>query len=221
VLLDYKDLNRHETLFESSLSIAWNGKHVHVAPPNSQGLALLVMLGLSEAQPSGPPEDGSDALLDPAAYLVRKHAAFRIRDTYCADRRRVRIPDDLLNLETLMNLELDSPNICTTPSVGDTSTLVVIDSDGNAVSWVQSLFESFGSGVVCPNQGVVLHNRAMLETLDDHPVKGLKAGYRPFHTLCPALVTTSQGVDLAIATPGDHGQPQTLFQVIRRPLSGQ
>ncbi|WGD51095.1 gamma-glutamyltransferase [Bradyrhizobium sp. CB1650] len=99
---------------------------------------------------------------------------------------------------------------------GDTSKLVVVDAAGRAVSWVQSLFEAFGSGVVCQNHGLVLHNRAMLERLDDDPMRGLRGGFRPFHTLCPALVTGNGGVELAIATPGDHGQPQSLFQVVRR-----
>jgi gamma-glutamyltranspeptidase len=92
----------------------------------------------------------------------------------------------------------------------------VIDRQGQAVSWAQSLFEEFGSGVVCPDQGVVLHNRAALERLNDDPVHGLRGGFRPFHTLCPSLVTSDDGTIAAIATPGDHGQPQTLALVIRR-----
>jgi gamma-glutamyltranspeptidase len=217
VLLTGNDLKCHETLFENSIWIAWRGKQVHVAPPNSQGLALLAMLGLSQAQPSPPPSDGSDPLLDPVAYLVRKNAAFKIRNIYCADPRRIAIPDHLLSHEALSKVDLGASfKSSSVVPTGDTSTLVVIDSHGNAVSWVQSLFESFGSGVVCLAEGIVLHNRSMLETLDDHPVKGLAPGFRPFHTLCPAIVTTSRGVDLVIATPGDHGQPQTIFQVIRR-----
>lgn len=56
----------------------------------------------------------------------------------------------------------------------------------------------------------------VFERLDDDPVRGLRGGFRPFHTLCPALVMGEAGVELAIATPGDHGQPQSLFQVMRR-----
>ncbi|TWS95685.1 gamma-glutamyltransferase family protein [Reyranella sp. CPCC 100927] len=216
VLLDAEDLGTHATLFTPALSTAWRGRQVHVAPPNSQGLALLAMLGLSEAQPAAAPPDRSDPLIDPNAYLARKTAAFVMRDAYCADPRRIDLPADLLAPQRLRTLALDDRPTLSRAGGGDTSTLVVIDAEGRAVSWVQSLFESFGSGVVCPHHGLVLHNRAMLESLDDDPVHGLRGGYRPFHTLCPALMTGSAGVEMAIATPGDHGQPQSLFQVMRR-----
>ena len=216
VMLDVRDIADHTTSFERSLSLEWKGRRVHAAPPNSQGLALLAMLGLAEAKPSAAPPDGSDPLIDPVAYLVRKTAAFTLRDYYCGDRRRVTLPDDLLSRRRLRELEIESQPTMSLAGGGDTSTLVVIDTEGRAVSWVQSLFESFGSGIVCPGHGIVLHNRAMLEQLDDHPVRGFLGGYRPFHTLCPVLITGRDGVELAIATPGDHGQPQSLFQVITR-----
>lgn len=216
VLIDLEDLAAHKTSFEWALSTMWREKRVHVAPPNSQGLALLAMLALAEAQPAVPPSDQSDPLIDPVAYLSRKSVAFAMRDSYCADQRRVRLPPDLLSPDRLRTLTLDAGPAMSMAGGGDTSTLVVVDATGHAVSWVQSLFESFGSGVVCPSHGLVLHNRAMLERLDDDPIRGLRSGFRPFHTLCPALVTGEGGMELAIATPGDHGQPQSLFQVMRR-----
>ncbi|MBP0116394.1 gamma-glutamyltransferase family protein [Bradyrhizobium vignae] len=216
VLIDLEDLAAHRSLFEPALSTMWRERRVHVAPPNSQGLALLAMLALTEAQPAAAPSDQSDPLLDPVAYLARKSTAFAMRDAYCADQRRVRLPLDLLSPDRLRSLRLDASPVMSRAGGGDTSTLVVVDAAGRAVSWVQSLFEAFGSGVICPSHGIVLHNRAMLERLDDDPVRGLRGGVRPFHTLCPALVTGEDGVELAIATPGDHGQPQSLFQVMRR-----
>jgi len=216
VLFDAEDLADHATSFKPALSMQWMGRRIHAAPPNSQGLALLAMLGLAEAKPSPAPPDGSDPLIDPVAHLARKIAAFTLRDDYCADPRRVALPADLLSRRRLHELEIESQPAMSLAGGGDTSTLVVIDAEGRAVSWVQSLFESFGAGIVCPGHGIVLHNRAMLERLDDHPVRGFLGGYRPFHTLCPALITGRDGVELAIATPGDHGQPQSLFQVIRR-----
>ena len=97
---------------------------------------------------------------------------------------------------------------------GDTSTLVVIDKYGNAVSWVQSLFEEFGSSIVSPNTGIVFHNRMYLEKLSKKGHNKLKSQKRPFHTLCPAIVLDKKDLDLTIATPGDHGQPQTIFQIL-------
>lgn len=217
VLLDRGDLDSHQTEFARPLSLSWRGRRVHAAPPNSQGLALLAMLGLSEARPADPPDDGSDPVIDPRSYLLQKAGAFTLRDAYCTDRRRVAMPADLLEAGHLAAMELkDQPLAEARGGGGDTSTFVVIDRHGAAVSWVQSLFEEFGSCIVCPDQGIVLHNRAGLERLNDDSVRGLKGGYRPFHTLCPALMTGSDGDMVAIATPGDHGQPQTLAQVLRR-----
>ncbi|MGF7159620.1 gamma-glutamyltranspeptidase/glutathione hydrolase [Rhodoligotrophos appendicifer] len=212
VLLDGGDLSRHETLFDAPLAIDWQGHRVHVAPPNSQGISLLAMLGLANQEQDA----AEDGFIDPVAHLERKLTAFRIRDAYCADPRRVALPADILTAESLAALHRSTQDPVNLSGGGDTSTLVVVDEQGNAVSWVQSLFEAFGSCVTVPKHGLVLHNRAMLERLDDDPVRGLKPGHRPFHTLCPAMVTGEGGVELAISTPGDHGQPQSLLQVIRR-----
>lgn len=217
VLLESVDLAEHRTDFVRPLSVSWWGRRVYAAPPNSQGLALLAILGLAGEQPAAPPADGSDPLIDPIAHLERKVKAFELRDAYCADPRRVMLPADLLQPRALAKMALDGRATAEArASGGDTSSFVVVDGDGRAVSWVQSLFEEFGSGVVCPEQGIVLHNRAGLERLDDDPVHGLKGGYRPFHTLCPALVSGPDGETVAIATPGDHGQPQSIALVLRR-----
>ena len=216
VLLDGEDLAGHETLFDVPLTVEWRGMQVHAAPPNSQGLALAVLLGLDEHDHRAPPADGSDPLVNPLAYLAHKQAAFVARDSRCADPRRVERPDNMLTREGLVSLAAHASDRPTVSGGGDTATLVVIDADGNAVSWVQSLFEEYGSGVVCAEHGVVLHNRARLETLDGDPVRGGRGGYRPFHTLCPALVTKGGQVAMALATPGDHGQPQSLYQILRR-----
>ena len=92
--------------------------------------------------------------------------------------------------------------------------MVVVDKQGNAVSWVQSLFEEFGSGVVSPRTGVVLHNRLYLEKISGNYDNFLIPNKRPFHTLCPSMVLDQKNLDLTIATPGDHGQPQIIFQIL-------
>lgn len=80
---------------------------------------------------------------------------------------------------------LDAGPVMSAAGGDDMSKLVVVDAAGHAVSCVQSLFEIFRLGVVCPSHGLVSHNRAMLERLDDDPVCGLRGGFRPFYTLCP------------------------------------
>ncbi|HSH44671.1 MAG TPA: gamma-glutamyltransferase, partial [Longimicrobiales bacterium] len=84
---------------------------------------------------------------------------------------------------------------------------------GNAVSWIQSLFSSFGSGLVDPETGIVLQNRGALFTLDrDHP-NVVEPGKRPYHTLTPLLVTDQDGLRMTLGTPGGDSQTQSLLQV--------
>jgi gamma-glutamyltranspeptidase/glutathione hydrolase len=211
-LLSLDDLAIHATRFDTSLSVEFRGAKVHVAPPNSQGLALALLLGLWE-ELSGQTE--SHASLSPEQYLRLKQISFHFRDQYVTDPTRSALPSNLLEKTSLQKL-LGSDEVPFTKARtvgGDTTTLVVIDRWGNAVSWVQSLFEEFGSGVLSPSTGIVMHDRLYLEKLGDDPVHGLSPGLRPFHTLCPALVIRD-GCELAIATPGDHGQSQSLFQVL-------
>jgi gamma-glutamyltranspeptidase/glutathione hydrolase len=152
-----------------------------------------------------------------------KPLAFALRDRYAVDPARgISLPPHLFDddaLDAALDDALSGQPSARAPrpapcAGGDTTTLVVMDRRGNAASWVQSLFADFGSGVVSPATGIVMHNRLSLERLDDDPSRGLRAGMRPFHTLCPALLVGDEGCELAIATPGDHAQPQTLFQVL-------
>ena len=205
VLLDSEDLAAHATTFADELCVHWNGKSVYAA-----------LLACDEHEPERAAVGEIDPLLDPRVFLRHKLRAFELRDAYCVDPRRIALPDDLTDILGRA-LSSDSSRVASVRvGGGDTSTFVVADRHGNVVSWVQSLFEAFGSGIVCEEQGVVLHNRAALEQLNEDPVHGLRGGYRPFHTLCPALVEAPDGTTIAIATPGDHGQPQTLSLVLRR-----
>ena len=216
VLLSADDLAAHRTDFQAPLDVPWRGMTLRAAPPNSQGLALAALARLEEPMGGGAPISGADPVIDPLAYLAQKQAAFAARDRWCADPARADLPADLLEPAGLRRLAAEMHGRPPVSGGGDTATLVVADRDGNAVSWVQSLFEEFGSGVACPAHGLVLHNRARLETLDGDPMRGARAGMRPFHTLCPAIVTREDGFAMTLATPGDHGQPQSLYQILRR-----
>lgn len=217
-LMTIHDLEAHRTMLAPSLQVGYRGRQVHVAPPNSQGLALALMLGLwEEMEPSPGRSPG------PEKFLQLRRTAFAERDRYVADPSRTVLPPDLLSPDGLRRLLEQGAHATeqTACGGGDTSTLVVIDRAGNAVSWVQSLFEDFGSGTVSPSTGIVMHDRLYLERLDDDPVRGLRSSMRPFHTLCPALVVGEAGCEVAIATPGDHGQPQGLFQVLTALYDGE
>ena len=214
-LLALEDLAFHTTELQAPLSIDYKGVQVFAAPPNTQGLALLLLLGMLDAS------KGSEAPLSRdffRRFIELKHVAFRLRDQLVGDPKVARIPENLLTHLSIAELAKKADSQATRqPSGiggGDTTCVVTMDESGNAVSWVQSLFEEFGSGILSEATGIVLHNRLHLASLEEGHPNTLTPRHRPFHTLCPALVVDHGRCRLAIATPGDHGQPQSLAQVI-------
>ena len=98
---------------------------------------------------------------------------------------------------------------------GDTVYLTAVDQWGNAVSWIQSLFHGFGSGLLEPETGVLLHNRGSLHVLEDGHPNQVAPGKRPYHTLTPLLATTPEGaLAFTLGTPGGDSQVQSLMQIM-------
>ena len=192
------DFKNHSTLIQKPIATNYLNKKIYTAPPNSQGLALICLCNLFKVIKNG---NFKTNLSD---YLNNKKTAFKYRDMHCVDP----------SISKINNKTINSKKNYFEKISGDTSTLVVVDKYGNAVSWVQSLFEEFGSGIVSPRTGVVLHNRLYLEKVSGKYYNYLKPNKRPFHTLCPSIILDNENIDLTIATPGDHGQPQTIFQIL-------
>tara|TARA_B110000503_G_scaffold140134_1_gene230245 strand:- start:41 stop:1540 length:1500 start_codon:yes stop_codon:yes gene_type:complete len=200
-ILSVGDFSSHSTLIQKPISTDFFNKSVYVAPPNSQGLALIGLCNLF---------NNIHGKIDINKYLTIKKKVFLLRDMYCLDPKITKLYKQNNIFE---KIKLKSNNYFKKIS-GDTSTIVVVDKQGNAVSWVQSLFEEFGSGITSHQTGVVFHNRMYLEKLSTKGFNILKPQKRPFHTLCPAIILDKKELDLVIATPGDHGQPQTIFQIL-------
>jgi gamma-glutamyltranspeptidase/glutathione hydrolase len=96
----------------------------------------------------------------------------------------------------------------------DTIFLSVVDGDGNAVSLIQSLFEFFGSCVMVPETGIILHNRGRGFSLDPDHANRLEPHKRPYHTLHPAMILKDGRPYMVLGTPGADGQTQTVIQLI-------
>ena len=100
---------------------------------------------------------------------------------------------------------------------GDTIWMGAIDGDGRAVSFIQSLYWAFGSGVVLPRTGITWQNRGISFSLDPAARNPLKPGRKPFHTLNPAFARFDDGRAMVYGSMGGDGQPQ--FQSASRELA--
>ena len=98
---------------------------------------------------------------------------------------------------------------------GDTVWLGVIDGKGRAVSFIQSVYYEFGSGVVLPQTGICWQNRGSSFRLEGE-WNVLRTGRKPFHTLNPAMATLDDGRHMVYGTMGGEGQPQTQAAVFSR-----
>lgn len=220
------DLGRHRSEWTDPIRTTYLEKTVLAFPPNTQGVTFLQMLNLASQ------EDVTAMGRNSADYIHTlvegAKLAYADRDRLIADPRVTPVPTDrLLSMdyarEQAKRIRRDTVVAPTAGAGrdgnGDTVYLSVIDKDGNAVSLIQSLFASFGSGRMVPGTGIVLHNRGSLYELDPSHPNIIAPGKRPFHTLSPAMVLNADGsVAMVLGTPGGDGQPQTLMQILNNVL---
>lgn len=187
-------------------------------PAPTQGIASLMILALFERLQVA--KDDTFGHLHGLVEATKR--AFMLRDQVITDPNRV--PVALESLLTAARLDQEAARIDrqsalpwpSPPAAGDTVWLGCIDQQGRAVSFIQSLFWEFGSGVVLPESGVLWQNRGISFSLDPDALRGLAPQRKPFHTLNPALARFKDGRTLVYGTMGGEGQPQTQAAVFSR-----
>jgi gamma-glutamyltranspeptidase / glutathione hydrolase len=192
------DFAQAEGEWVEPISTTYRGYRLLECPPNGQGLVPLVMLNILSDYDLGS--------LDPLGaerihlFLEAAKLAYGERDARIADPRMSDVPVEQLlsasHADTLRR-SIDAGKAGPTPPSSmpaseDTIYLCVVDQDGNAVSFINSIFENFGSGLLAPSSGVMFHNRGFSFRLDpDHP-NTLAPRKRPLHTIIPALMTNDR-----------------------------
>ena len=222
-VLTPEDLAAHQSTWVEPISTTYRGYRVWELPPNSQGFTVLQMLNLIQPynlQGMGHGSADYYHLLVEATKL-----AFADRDRWLTDPDFVKIPLTELISPTYADRRRARLSLTTAQSVqagiigGDTVYSAFVDSQGNAVSQIQSLYFDFGSAVVPPRLGFVLQNRGCFFSLDPQAANTLEPGKRCFHTLMPGLVQNLDGSPyLVFGTMGGEGQPQTQMALLTRVL---
>ncbi|WP_226022912.1 gamma-glutamyltransferase family protein [Halomicrobium salinisoli] len=219
-LLQQSDLAGFSPEFPEPVSTTYGGAEVYELPPNNQGLIALEALNVAE-------ELGVPGATDPVERTHRlveaTKLAFHDGHHYITDpdyeevpplgseswaaERAAAVGDEALAPEAVG--VMDSP-----AEDADTVLLTVADDAGNVVSFINSIFKGFGSGVVAGDTGITLQNRGASFSLDpDHP-NVVEPGKRPFHTLLPALVRFDDADWAAFGVMGGFMQPQGHVQVL-------
>ena len=217
--LDEEDLRGHETLWVEPIHTDYRGVRIYEIPPPGQGIAALEMLNILEGfdlaslgslsagrihveaeakklafrdlyEKVGDPEFGEI----PVEELLSKSHAAKLRARISPDRAAEASPQPVLG--------------------NDTAYLCAVDAEGNGCSFLNSLFKSFGSGVVAAGTGVCLQNRGYSFLLaEDHP-NALLPGRRPMHTIIPGLATRDGALWAVFGVMGGSMQPQGHAQLL-------
>ena len=218
------DFAGHRADWVTPISTTYRGYELHELPPNTQGFVALEMLNILEG------DDIAALGHNSAGYLhllaEAKRIAFADRGAYLADPAMVP-PSTLATLiskdyaaarrrEIGDHASKDGPPALAFAGRdrGDTVYLAAADGRGNVISFINSLFSDFGSGIVAPGTGVMLHNRGLGFTLDKGHPNRLAPGRRPLHTLVPAFLMKDGQPRMAFGVMGGDNQAQAHAQIV-------
>ncbi len=187
-------------------------------PPPTQGIASLMIMGILDKIRN---KYENDFTLIHSIVEATK-IAFKIRDKYISDPRYMKIDEKkFLNDEFLMRsakkINFDKASHWSKENKkGDTVWLGSADRYGNVVSFIQSIYWEFGSGIFLPETGIILQNRGISFSLNKKHHNCLIPGRKPFHTIQPALAVFNDGKVMSFGTMGGDGQPQTQAAILSR-----
>jgi len=216
-----QDLAEHRSDHDVPISTDYRGVTVWECPPNGQGIAALMALNIAEGFDVA--SMGSQSV-DSYHHLVESmRLGYSDALQYVADPRVTDVPiNGMLSKEyasirrNLINKEGSIKAVTYGQPIpnSDTVYLTVVDREGNACSFINSLYQGFGTGLVVPDTGIALQNRGALFSLDPNHPNYLEGGKRPYQTIIPGMATRDGELWLSFGVMGGFQQPQGHLQVI-------
>ncbi|MCA0452915.1 MAG: gamma-glutamyltransferase [Chloroflexi bacterium] len=220
-VMTHDDLRKHTSTWGEPISTDYHGIEVFEHPPNGQGIAALQALNIAAGWDLGSMAWDSAERLHLMIEAMR--LAFADARQYIADMATNPTPvKELLSNEyAAQRRDLVSPNHAMLPPeygrpIGGSNTvyLTAVDGQGNACSFINSLYFGWGSGIVAKGTGVFLQNRgAGFSLVDGHP-NVVAGGKRPYHTIIPGMALKDGELWASFGVMGGFMQPQGHFQVI-------
>ena len=220
-LITMQDLNDHTSTWVTPISTSYHGYDVFECPPNDQGLVVLLALNILETY--NLPSLGHNSAEYLHLLIEAVKLAFADANKYVADPDFVDIPlKELLDKpyaeqrRRLIDMNHAQQEVhAGTPSInGDTVYLAVTDKEGNSVSFINSLYQGFGSGIVVEGTGICLQNRGSLFSLEPGHPNCIAPHKRPYHTIIPAMAFKNGNLFLTFGIMGGFMQPQGHAQML-------
>ncbi|HIN18774.1 MAG TPA: gamma-glutamyltransferase family protein [Gammaproteobacteria bacterium] len=216
-----RDLADHKSHWVDCISQDFRDLSIHEIPPNGQGIATLVALGILEhLDVEAHPLDSADSI---HLQLEAMKIAFAETQRHVADPESMEVtvaelldPDQLARRAASIDPEKSStPSAEIRPDHG-TIYLSTADQSGMMVSYIQSNFTGFGSGIVVPGTGISLQSRGRGFVLQPGHANEVGGGKRPYHTIIPAFITRQGEPVASFGVMGGHMQPQGHLQMVLR-----
>ncbi|WP_424812740.1 gamma-glutamyltransferase family protein [Roseococcus sp. YIM B11640] len=201
--------------FVEPIKRAWKDMEIYECPPNGSGIVTLMILGMLETfTPPGEPISAERF----HRHIEAARLAYRDRDAFIADPAHVDVPTETLlsdaylhdmarNIQDGHAMAVPPPPDTLLPKHRDTVYLCVVDSEGNACSFINSLFKSYGSGILAEKSGVMLQNRGFGFRLQEGHPNCIAPGKRPMHTIIPAMAMKDGKAVMPFGVMGGHFQP--------------
>ena len=220
-LMTAEDLASHEPEWVQPLKVEYRGQTLHEIPPNGQGITALIALGiLRQFDLASHAVDSANSLhLQIEAMKLAFADAHRyVSDPGTRDIEFEALLDDAYLRRRAGDIDMTRAQAPTfgTPGQGETVYLTAADEEGRMISFIQSNFSGFGSGVVVPDTGISLQNRGSGFTLQQNHPNQVGGGKRPYQTIIPAFVTRDGLPLISYGVMGGHMQPQGHAQVMVR-----
>ena len=201
----------------------YEGLTVHECPPNGQGVIALLLLNVMSGYGTLPPLGSADRV---HLELEACRQAYAARGQFLGDPAMADLPVDHLLSERFAaaireRIAMDRVSDIRAPFEpphADTVYISVVDEDRNACSFINTLFEGWGSGIIAPRSGVVLTNRAQGFTLEPGHPNAIAPGKRPLHTIIPAMGTRDGRAELCFGVMGGQYQAMGQMQFLSRHL---
>jgi gamma-glutamyltranspeptidase/glutathione hydrolase len=219
--LTLEDLANHASEWVDPISIDYRNSCLHEIPPNGQGLAALIALGiLRHHDIKNYPVDSAEAV---HLQIEAMKIAFDEAHRHIADPDFMSLPyTEFLQTAFLahqakkIKMDRASHHLSTIPTDHGTVYLSTADKNGMMVSFIQSNYLGFGSGIVVPNTGISMQNRGFGFTVKKGHPNCVGGGKRPYHTIIPGFVTYKDRPLMSFGVMGGHMQPQGHVQMMVR-----